>query len=866
MVPQTLRLRNFLCYRDPPELDLRGVQVACLCGDNGHGKSALLDAMTWALWGWARGRRYGQGGASPDELVHLGQTEMEVSLDFWADGSTYRVLRKHSLGARGRSSATMLDLQMATADGYRSLGVGPVTGTERAIQRLLRMGYDTFVTTAFLLQGQADRFTASTPRQRKETLAEILGLSLYERLEQRAKEGFHEVAAKSVSLRGDLEGLEVELARRPEHDAALATARATLAKLEPLVSEGAHRLAALQEQQRALERQRQESERLAQELLRAQHQAKSLEREAQERRQLTQTYRDLLERREEVHEGARQWEQALRRLETLDAAQVQHAELAQLRLRLQHQVAQEQAALEAALQRLRDRLEGELLPRSRRLPQVEAGLEATASTLKDLQSRESVLVRRRQELQALAGQSQALEGENKRLHLEGEELNRKLELLVPGEATCPLCGTSLGPEGWAHLEQELETQRQQRRQQYRANREAIKLLEGQRAAQEKQLGQEERRLAQERGQAQARQGRLEQEREECRRAAEQLAPAEEQVRGLAARLTAGDFAAAARQEVAEVESALASLAYDPAQHQGARAHARALEAFREQAQRLQEAAERLPQEERSLATLETLRQARLQDAARAQERVAAAAQAVAPTAVGALEAQLRAREDEQSALGEQRTQLQQEAHLHTIRLEDLARAASEKEAREAQLAELERTQATDELLAEAFGKRGVQALLIESALPELENEANQLLGQLTEGRMSLSLETQRQSRRGEVSETLEVRVADELGTRSYELFSGGEAFRINFALRVALARLLASRAGAPLKSLFLDEGFGTQDAGGRQRLVEAIQSIQDRFDLILVITHIEELKEAFPVRIEVTKTEEAGSTFQMVWG
>ena len=166
---------------------------------------------------------------------------------------------------------------------------------------------------------------------------------------------------------------------------------------------------------------------------------------------------------------------------------------------------------------------------------------------------------------------------------------------------------------------------------------------------------------------------------------------------------------------------------------------------------------------------------------------------------------------------------------------------------------------------DAFGQRGVQALLIEAALPELEDEANALLARLTDNRMALTLETQRQSRRGDVTETLEVRIADELGTRSYELFSGGEAFRINFALRIALAKLLTSRSGAPLRSLFLDEGFGTQDAQGRERLVDAIHSIQDEFDLIMVITHIEELKEAFPLRIEVTKTEEAGSTFELLW-
>jgi len=90
-------------------------------------------------------------------------------------------------------------------------------------------------------------------------------------------------------------------------------------------------------------------------------------------------------------------------------------------------------------------------------------------------------------------------------------------------------------------------------------------------------------------------------------------------------------------------------------------------------------------------------------------------------------------------------------------------------------------------------------------------------------------------------------------TRAYELFSGGEAFRVNFALRIALSRLLARRAGARLQTLIIDEGFGTQDGKGREKLVEAINSIRDDFDKILVITHIDELKDAFPTRIDITK-------------
>ncbi len=67
-----------------------------------------------------------------------------------------------------------------------------------------------------------------------------------------------------------------------------------------------------------------------------------------------------------------------------------------------------------------------------------------------------------------------------------------------------------------------------------------------------------------------------------------------------------------------------------------------------------------------------------------------------------------------------------------------------------------------------------------------------------------------------------------------------------------------------IRTLVIDEGFGTQDQEGLQGLIESIRVIQDDFDKILVITHLEEVKDAFPVRIEVTKRPVDGSTFTVI--
>jgi exonuclease SbcC len=181
---------------------------------------------------------------------------------------------------------------------------------------------------------------------------------------------------------------------------------------------------------------------------------------------------------------------------------------------------------------------------------------------------------------------------------------------------------------------------------------------------------------------------------------------------------------------------------------------------------------------------------------------------------------------------------------------------------EAERGELSHRVSQYKQLERAFGKDGVPALLIEQALPQIEARANEILDRLSLGGMSVRFATQaayKDRRREDLKETLDILISDGAGTRDYEMFSGGEAFRVNFAIRLALSEVLSQRAGARLQTLVIDEGFGSQDAQGRQRLIEAINLVRQDFAKILVITHIDELKDAFPMRIEVEKTPHGSS-------
>jgi len=193
------------------------------------------------------------------------------------------------------------------------------------------------------------------------------------------------------------------------------------------------------------------------------------------------------------------------------------------------------------------------------------------------------------------------------------------------------------------------------------------------------------------------------------------------------------------------------------------------------------------------------------------------------------------------------------------RLEQLAEIGLQAQATEKRRTTIAEAAATYGELEAAFGPRGVQAMLIDSAIPNIRDEANRLLALMSSG-TTIDLTTQRVGKTtGKGIETLDIIIADPQGTRPYENYSGGERFRIDFSLRIALARLLARRAKAPCRVLIMDEGFGSQDGAGRTGLIEALTTVKGEFGLMLIISHIDELRELIPTTVTVVKTP-AGST------
>jgi len=475
-------------------------------------------------------------------------------------------------------------------------------------------------------------------------------------------------------------------------------------------------------------------------------------------------------------------------------------------------------------------------------------VEAEVLALQELEQHRSAF---QEQAAALGEERAALEGLRKTLTLEGQNLRERLEKLeATHEAVCPLCGQPLDEEHRRQLIEQLEAEIEERRAQYAANQERIREIKVEIADHQERIAEldmELKRLPP----LMQRAGVLQERVNAANAASSRLAEEQARLDAVRSLLADGAYAGEIRAQLAALEAQRSQIGYDSASHDAAR---RQLETYREydlHQKELEIAQRTLPDVQAALEGT-VLRQERIQNAMIEDERE-----------IEKLEAEIK---QLQVLVNEQHIRQQEVNRLRTAErvayqrlvnarqeLDVLDRQRERKAELEARREQKRHEESLYKELRLAFGKNGVPAMIIEAAIPELETGANRLLSRMTDGRMNLNLSTQREKVTGGVSETLEIQIADELGTRSYELYSGGEAFRINFALRVALSQLLARRAGAHLRTLFIDEGFGTQDEDGRNKLVEAITAIQDDFDLILVITHIDELRDSFPVHVVVQK-------------
>ena len=1011
MIPLGLSLKNFLSYgENAPSLDFRQFRLACLSGKNGHGKSALLDALIWALWGQCRV-------SSKVEVIRHGASEAMVEYEFEVDGVRYKIVRTVKR-RKGGAVAGALYLHRYDSEENVFKRVEEGRNAQTMIEReLLRMDYNSFLCSSFILQGKADEFMKRKPAERKEVLGKFLNLDRYDALSKRAREEFQRVKIEAEGVEREAAGLLEEIAQRGElegllkgSEAALGGLNIEVAKLEgsyeeivrkaeflkarldeygsrsrelkELVTVGerlSDRMAQLEAQIgndskivekseeitagfARYERKKSEVDAYSERLMSHSRVSKELERvkgllkeeksgleselsghkgRAAALAEVISQRKAVVERTKEIEEGYGEFLRTEAQEREMGARAGKALALKGRRVELDGKLNEVRVELEG---RLRDseRNTEERLQKIGALSSVSARVEELEKEVRNLHEEQERSQSLRNELKSVGGELGVSRTRVDECRKRMDEDREKIALVKHDydHPQCPLCESDLSLEAKEALIEKLERSLMRTEKELAGGearvRELVKkeeeLMRGVAAAEERlkglsalmselgekrgvladiaksrreleflqerceglrgvldrgDYGQELRsqiesvdgeierlgydeaihkelkeRLEQLRG-FRSEKETLEAARKEIKSSSEELASIEGEVKRLGEVIEKGEFAEELRGRQTELEMELKGIGYDEDEYRAIKEELSELEAYLNQKQELERARSSL---ERSALERKNLER----DMSEADERKKTLERQIAELSVvveggkGIQEEKSRVEGELNRLKGERDYRLKEVTKLQS-RLERIGELDKRKKELASGLKELKREHSIYQQLQRAYGKNGIQAFIIESAVPDIEREANDILKRLTDGTMSLRLELVEPTQKGGVKETLQIKIGDSAGTRNYETYSGGEAFRIDFALRVAISKFIANSSGAELRTLVIDEGFGTQDRDGLEQFVQVIDSIKDDFEKILVITHVDELKDRFPVRIEVTKEYGTGSTFSTIY-
>ena len=777
-----LRLVNFRQHADT-ELEF-GPGITGIFGPNGSGKTTMLEAIAWAIYGAQAVR------GDKDSIRRLGakgRASVEVELEFRLGAHEYRV-------TRGLSAAALYQDGQLVANSLKAV-------TDR-LERTLGMTHGEFFNTYFTGQKELAVMAALGRSERAAFLSRVLGYERLREAQERVRDVRNGLAAEVRGLEAGLPDANVLAEERRAAEARLAATR-TAAQAADATRRKAEEALAREEPR-------------WNEWMARRERTLSLDGERRMAEQAVVTARQEFQRLDRDLADALAAREQLRQLETELAPVTRLKQELAEQERLQREAAARQAE-EAQLEELA-RAAGNL---ERRLVELNDVPEALARAEAEAAAVEERLAAadRAAEAQRTAWVRDRQYAETKRTELlklyeEVKEQRDQIVQLGP-EGTCPTCKRPLGAEYesvLAILDRQLEVITgdgkyfRQRLEQLAQPPDQLREAEAAREA----LVEESRRTS-------ARAGELRAQVEERQRAAAELD--------------------AARRRARELERQLRArpAGYDAAGHDALRAELAKLEpvaleaaALEERARRAEPLVREAEQAEQQLSTSER----------RVHELTAAVqAEGFSDTdyrqakdrydrAVGAL------REAELAVV---------EARGELNRAEDDVREAErrtrERAERERHIAGLKARQRLHNELDRAFSD--LRGELNARMRPEIAELASGFLGDLTDGRYDEL----------ELTEDYTVTVLE--GGVPKPVISGGEEDLASLVLRLAISQMIAERAGQPLSLLVLDEIFGSLDEARRQHVVGLLRRLADRFPQVILITHIEQVREGLDRVIRV---------------
>ncbi len=853
MIPVHLTIQGFLSYKDSVEIDFEQIHLASITGPNGAGKSSILDALTWSLFGNARAKK--------DQVINQQSDSALVILDFEYEQQLFRVRRTKQLG-----KTELLEFYIRDQEGnhWRPLTEHSVGDTQNRIQSTLRLDYKTFINASFFLQGKADQFTQLSSGDRKAILANILGLEVWENYLKTTKEIRKDSESTKKQLDRILADINNELSNEEQIKFNLAQAQKDLEVKNKtkqdhnqIIDQAKQLDSARSSAASQIEQQKKDIQKISDIL------EKNKSRQSNLLIQLDDLQKQV-QNAKQIEENYQQWIKVRSELDELTKKATAYQKINQALITTNHQIEKEYESLkmrEISLGEKNSKIE----QFRKELPEIENELQEFVKKLEMFAISISKKKSLSDKMQKLQGEISARKQNIRHLeNLNNEKRNHLKEFRVAGPE-CPFCSQPLTPEHREQYESLIIKEGLERKEMIDLENKFIEEFKNEIneisvelkniEALEKESTDLQNLMTEKRLNKESMQKSVEEWQEKYF----------SDYQNTMQQLENHYFEQKYKSQVISLKEEIKKIDYDDARHASIQQLENNLRGTEEKYRMLVSARASLDPITKQSAELSD--DIRHNNEELAEKSALLESMQIEFNRLYANLPDITRLKKELDEIDIEISQISRKLGAEKQKLDTIERRKIDKQTTQSELDQLVVKINRYQKLEEAFGTNGVPALLIEQALPEIEAHANELLDRLTLGQLSILFETQseyKDKKRQDKKETLDILINDANGhTRAYEMFSGGEAFRINFAIRLALSQVLAKRSGARLQTLVIDEGFGSQDTTGRSRLVETINVVKKDFSKILIITHLEELKDAFPGRIEVEKTP-SGSRAEVI--
>lgn len=434
MIPIKLKIKNFLSYHEEVVIDFSALHLACISGNNGAGKSSILDAMVWALFGKAR--------RNDDFLIFSGEVHGSVVLEFEYEGARYLVERD----IYKKKSGKVIFSVYRGNDQWSSFSGAGRRDTDTQIRDVLRMDYDTFTNASFFLQGKADQFTQTKPGDRKAILSNILGLEIWKTYQERASQRRKALDIRKIGFENQRLNALQEILREEEYNDSLKQIQKELDAQKQVFTEKQLLLQELKKKQIQSEAQQKQVNLLQQQLSGSRKQLDTLEVNLRQAKQNVEEYQKIVALSDGIEKEFIEWQALLQKLDGLNSLSRQVQAIKDEMLPYQRQIEAERIRLENQLvsldkqKNLANQAEQQLPEKQREYANQQANIERITKELQD-ELQVADLIQQMQE--RLADKKASIQGS--RVFIK-EQSERKVELNAVHSPICPLCGQDLTPD------------------------------------------------------------------------------------------------------------------------------------------------------------------------------------------------------------------------------------------------------------------------------------------------------------------------------------------------------------------------------------------------------------------------------------